>query len=535
MSKNYKQQEIERIKNLFVDGRLSRRDFMQGMLATGLTVTSAGILLTSSQELIAATPKKGGRLKFAWNLHGPTDTLDPALFTDNLSYVRGRAYYNSLTQFNDDLSLRGDLAEEWEVSANGLECTFKLRKGVQWHDGSAFTADDVVYSLNRHMGERSFSKVTALVNYVSEWKKLDTHTVKAVLSSANSDLPAILGTFHFKIIKNGAEGDYFNAPIGTGPFKVAEFAPGVRSLGVRNDNYFKGDVYLDELETFAITDAVSRVNALVSGDVHMAGGIDPKAIKQIEAEPDLEIWSVPSGAISSICVMLDRAPGNNPDFVWAMKYLQKRDRVVRSIMKGHALVANDHPVGPPYGGDHCDEIPQRQFDPDKAKFHIKKSGISEATVEVAEVAPGITDTCLMAQREAGKIGLTLNVKRVPTDGYWGNIWQNRPLNVSAWNMRPTANVMFSISLAGDAPWNDTYWKNDRFDQLLTEVRGVNDTELRHEINCEMQRLAMDGAGMVIPNHRNYIDAKAKIVKGTTNVPLSAMGGAEWPESVWLDT
>ena len=95
--------------------------------------------------------------------------------------------------------------------------------------------------------------------------------------------------------------------------------------------------------------------------------------------------------------------------------------------------------------------------------------------------------------------------------------------------------MFSISLAGDAPWNDTYWKNDRFDQLLTEVRGVNDTELRHEINCEMQRLAMDGAGMVIPNHRNYIDAKAKIVKGTTNVPLSAMGGAEWPESVWLDT
>lgn len=533
--KDYKQQEIERMKNLFVSGGLTRRDFMQGMLATGLTVTSAGILLTGAQSAVAETPKKGGRLKFAWNLHGPTDTLDPALFTSNLDYVRGRSYYNNLVQFNDDLSLKPDLAEEWGVTDDGLEWTFKLREGVQWHDGSEFTADDVVYTLNRHMGEDSISKVTALVNYVTEWKKIDKYTIKAILASANSDLPAILGTFHFKIIKNGAEGEYFQQPIGTGPFKSVEFTPGVRTLGVRNDNYFKGDVNLDEIESFAITDAVSRVNALVSGDVHMAGGIDPKAIKQIEAEDGIEMWSIPSGAWTGICCMKDRSPGNNDDFVWALKYLQKRKRIVRSIMKGHALVANDHPIGPPYGSDHCHELPQREFDSDKAKFHLKKSGITEATVEVSEVAPGVTDTCLMVQREAAKIGLQFNVKRVPTDGYWGTTWQNRPIMVTAWNMRPTANVMMGISLAGDAPWNDTFWKNDRFDQLLAEVRGVTDAGLRHEMNCEMQTLVMDTGGIVVPNHRNYIDAKATVVKGTTNVPLAAVGGAEWPDQVWLDT
>ena len=145
--KDYKQQEIERMKDSFVNGGLTRRDFMQGMLATGLTVTSAGILLTGAQSAIAETPKKGGRLKFAWNLHGPTDTLDPALFTSNLDYVRGRSYYNNLVQFNDDLSLKPDLAEEWGVTDDGLEWTFKLREDVQWHDGSEFTADDVVYTL----------------------------------------------------------------------------------------------------------------------------------------------------------------------------------------------------------------------------------------------------------------------------------------------------------------------------------------------------------------------------------------------------
>ena len=530
-------QETARMKEAFETGGLSRRDFLQGLMATGLTFTAATAVLTGSRDVLAETPKKGGRLIAAGNMHGPGDTLDPALFLGACDYIRGRSYYNNLVQFNDDLSLKPDLAEEWDVSSDGLEWTFKLRKDVKWHDGSSFTADDVVYSLNRHLGEDSISKVTAMVNYVTEWKKVDSHTMKAVLSSPNSDLPAILGTFHFKIIKNDAENinGYFLKPIGTGPFKSVEFSPGVRSIGVRNEDYFRSEVMLDEIEIFGITDAVARVNAIISGDVHMAWGIDPKAIKQIEDEPTVDMWSVPSGSWSGICCMLDRAPGNNPDFVWAMKFLANRKRIVRSIMKGHALLGNDHPIGPPYGADHCHELPQRDIDLDKAKFHLKKSGVTEATIEVAEVAPGSTDTVLMVQREAQKVGLDLNVKRVPTDGYWTTGWQQKPLNVTAWNMRPTANTMLSISMAGDAPWNDTFWKNDRFDQLLREVRSVNDAGLRHEMYCEMEQLAMDGTGVVVTNHRNFLDAKAKIVKGTTNVPLAAWGGQEWPETVWLDT
>mgnify|MGYP001966154357 FL=1 len=99
-----------------------------------------------------------------------------------------------------DLSLKPDLAAEWDVSSDGLEWTFKLQKGIQFHDGSSFGADDVVYSLNRHLGEDSISKVTSLVDYVSEWKKVDNHTVKAVLSAPNVDLPAILATFHLMLI-----------------------------------------------------------------------------------------------------------------------------------------------------------------------------------------------------------------------------------------------------------------------------------------------------------------------------------------------
>lgn len=533
----YQDYEVTRIKEAFETGRLSRRDFMQGLLATGLTVTAAAAMVTSSQDAMADTPKKGGRLVFAGNMHGPSDTLDPALFTGGCDYIRGRSYYNNLVQFNDDLSLKPDLAEEWDVSSDGLEWTFKLRNDVKWHDGSPFTADDVVYTLNRHLGEDSISKVTELVSYVNEWKKLDAHTIRASLNTANTDLPAVLGTFHFKIIKNDAENidGYFNQPIGTGPFRCVEFQPGVRSLGVRNDDYFKKEVYLDEIETFGITDPVSRVNALITGDVHMAWGIDPRAIKQIEDAPDTELWSLPSGAWSGICCMLNQHPGDNHDFVMGLKYLSNRKRIVRALMKGHALIANDHPIGPPYGADYCEAIPQRDQDLDKAKFHIKKSGITKVEVETADIAPGVVDTCLMMQRDASKVGLDFGVKRVPTDGYWGTTWQSKAINCTAWNMRPTANVMFSISMHGDAPWNDTFWKNERFDQLLVEVRGVTDPGLREEMYCEMETLAMDGTGVVIANHRNYLDAKATSVKGVTNVPLASLGGQEWTDTVWLDT
>jgi len=534
---DYKQSEVSRMKVAYETGHLTRRSFLQGLMATGLTFATATAVITGSRDVRAMTPKKGGRLIASGSMHGPSDTMDPALYLGAMDYIRGRSYLNNLLQFRDDLSLKPDLAEEWDISADGLEWTFKLRKDVQWHDGSNLVAEDVIYSMNRHLGEDAVSKVTALVDYITEWKKVDSHTVKAVLAAPNVDLGAVLSTFHFKIIKNDAENipGYFNLPIGTGPFIPVEFIPGVRSVGKRNDNYFRGDVWLDEIELFAITDPIARVNAVVSGDIHLAADIDAKAIRQVEESDGVEVWSQPAATWTGICCMLDRYPGNNPDFVWAMKHMAERGRSVRSILKGHATIGNDHPIGAAYGADHCEALPQREQDLDKAKFHLKKSGITEAEIEAAPTASGIMDFCLLQQANAAKIGLKLKIKRVPTDGYWSTGWQQKPLNVTGWNMRPTANIMFSISCKGDAPWNDTYWKNDRFDQLLVEARGITDPGLREEMYCEMEQLAMDGTGVVIPWYANYIDARSTTVRGLTEVPLGMFGGQEWPDQVWLDT
>ena len=514
----------------------SRREVMTWLMAGGATIAMAGSIVSSAKTALAAAPKKGGKLKFASDLHGPNDAMDPGLNTSTIDYSRGRATYNSLCQINDDLTTRPELAEEYSANSDNTEWTFKLRKGVKFHDGSPLTADDVIYSMNRHYGEKSTSKAKTLVADVKEWKKVDSHTVKAIMKTPNGDLPVILGTPHFKILKDGTTD--FQNPVGTGPYKMTEYKPGVRSISDRWDGYWREGGNVDQIEITAITDPVARLSAMLSGDIDLMQALDPKAIKKVENTPGVGVWSVPSGAYYGICAMTTSSPGNNPDFVRALQLIQRREKIVKSILKGQGTLGNDHPINISYGADHCADLPQRTHDLDKAKFHLKKSGITTAELNVAEVAPGMTDVCLLMQREAKKIGLDLKIKKVPNDGYWGAVWMKTPLNVVTWNMRPTANVMTTLAFAPDAPWNDTLWKNDRLGKLLVESRSVKDAAKRKEMYCEMQKIISVGSdehppsGMVIPAHRNYVDAKSDKVEGIGRMPLGSLGGYEWPEFAW---
>ena len=151
----------------------------------------------------ASTPKKGGKLTFAFNQHGPADTLDPALLQSTLAYIRARSLYGSLVRLTNELSYEPELAEQVIPNVDLTEWTFKLRQGVEFHNGKTLTADDVVYTMNRHIGKDSISKASALVNMVDRWEKVNDSEVRAVLSSPNADLPIALGTFHFKIVPDG--------------------------------------------------------------------------------------------------------------------------------------------------------------------------------------------------------------------------------------------------------------------------------------------------------------------------------------------
>ena len=512
----------------------SRRDVMGWLMAAGATATASSTVFGGMSKAWAATPKKGGKLIMAADQHGPNDTLDPALYTSAADYFRGRMYYGSLTRLTSDLGYEPELAEEVLSNDDATEWTFKIRKGVEFHDGKTLTADDVIYTMNRHLGEDSISKASSLVSMISEWKKVNDYEVKAILSSANADLPIALGTFHFKILQEGTEN--FESAIGTGPYKVKEFKPGVRAVGERFDNYWGEGGYLDELEHYGIGDSTARLNAFLAGDIDAMVNLPPKAISQVEKTEGKEIWSLKAGAYVNITPRLDMADSNNVHLYKTMQALQDRQRLVKGVMKGQGSLGNDQPINAAYF-DHCPDIPQRELDPDMAAHHWKKSGLGNTSIPIvcAEVAPGAVEQCLFMQREGKKIGANFDVKKVTTDGYWGAVWLKEPICVAAWNMRPTANIMMTLAFKGDAAWNETRWQNDKFDQLLVDVRGETDADKRKQKYCDLQTMIHEENGMSIPMHRNYVDAAAAHVKGRTDVPLNNFGGAEAPVTLWRDS
>ena len=510
-------------------GSVTRRDALKLAMVTGVSLTVAEHLLTDGKAVLAATPKKGGSLRMASNLHGPDDQLDPVVFTSTIDYTRGRATYNSLCQIGEGLVPNPDLAESFTPNKDATEWTFKIRNGVTFHDGKKLTADDVVYSMKRHQGESSKSVIKSVLESVSEWKKTGPMEVKAILSSPNADLPVLMGLYQAKIVQEGSTGD----GIGTGPFVMESFQPGVKSVHVRNNNYFRDGPYLDAVEITAITDPVARVNALLAGDMQIIAQVDPQAFRQIESSSTATLLSVPAGLQMGICCLKNSEPGSNNDFVLGMKYIQDRERIVKRVLKGKGTVGNDTPIAIAHGADYCSELPIRPFDPDKAKFHFKKSGYSTAELFIAPVMSGIEDACLLAQANCAKIGFDLKLKKVPTDGYWGAVWMKEPLNVVSWNMRPTANSQLAIQFAPGAAWNDTYWNNDRMGELLKLSLAETDPAKRHQYYCEMQTLVHNESGMVIPAFSNVNDGIANNVMGIPQVPTGQVGGSEWPEYVWL--
>ncbi|MBW2062273.1 MAG: ABC transporter substrate-binding protein [Deltaproteobacteria bacterium] len=525
---------IPELKNELAKGNLSRRDFIRNATLLGVSAAAAsqmaGFMLP--KKVFAATPRKGGFVRMAAEMHGPDDQMDPIVATSTIDYTRMHVVYNGLVQILDNMSLHPELAGEWSVNKSATEYTFKIRKGVHFHDGSPMTGHDVVWSMRRHLGKDSPSVIKALMASVDEWKLVDTYTVKAILNSPDADLPAKLGEKQAKIVKKDTKD--FKKGNGTGPFVLKSFEPGVKSTHARNKDYWRDRPYLDEVEITAITDPIARVNALIAGDVQLITAVDAKSIRLVEQAQGVHISSTPTATYGGICCLKNTMPGKDDDFVKGMQYIQDRERIVRSILKGHGMVGNDQPISPAFGKDHCHELPQREYDPDKAKWHLNKAGISTAELYTAPIIPGLEEMCLLMQANLKKIGFDLKIKRMPTDGYWGSVWMKEPMNVVTWNMRPTANAMLALQFAPGGAWNDTFWNNERVGELLKLSLAETDPVKRHGMYCEMQTLVHNGSGMVIPYHVNSIDGINDKIHGIPKQPLGFLGGCEWPEFAWIE-
>ncbi|MCA6119966.1 ABC transporter substrate-binding protein [Bradyrhizobium sp. WSM 1738] len=512
----------------------TRREVINRLIAAGMSVAAAGTVASFAETAHAQTARRGGRIKVALSQTSTADTLDPARGLNPTDQSRHFMFYNGLTVLDETLSPQLALAEEITPSDRATMWHVKLRRDVRFHDGSPLTSADVVYSLRRHKDPAVGSGARSLAEPIQEITATGAHELRIRLSEPNADLPALLGLTGFLIVKDGTTD--FRTANGTGPYKCAEFRPGVRSIAVRNNEYFKpSKPHLDEIELFGIADEPARVNALLSGDVHMINNVNPRSAQRIISTPNVSLFETKGGAYIDLVIRLDRAPGSNPDFVLAVKHMFNREQIRRAVYRNYAVIGNDQPIDPT-NRFFDPTLPQRPYDPERARFHLQRSGFANQTfpIVVSPAAGNSEEMAQLLQQTALQIGCNFNLQRVPADGYWSNHWMKHPIGFGGTNGKPTADIQFSILFKSGAPYNESGWANERFDRLLVQARSETDDAKRREMYAEMQRLVHEGSGCCIPVFASNLDAHVRQLKGLVPIPTGGMMGYNFAENIWLD-
>ena len=503
-------QDFFTLKSLYHAGSITRRDFLKAAATLGAGASALSIGLAAAR----AEPRRGGTLRLGTAGGSTTDTLIPGTLNDDGGRLVSWAFRSSLTEVNADGKLTGDLAEGWDVTPDASTWTIMLRKGVTFHSGKTVEADDVVASFNLHRGEESKSSAKSLLEQVAEIRTDGKDKVIFSLKGGNADFAVVLSDYNLVILpaKDGAVDP--SSKDGTGSYILTDFDPGVRAMLERNPNAWKAERgHFDVAEVTYISDTAARSNALRGKAVDVVNRVDLKTVALLKKVAGIKVEEVTGTQHYTIPMLTDVAPFTDNNVRMALKHAIDRQALVDKILFGHGLVANDHPIAPS-NRYFADDIPQRTYDLDKAKFYLKQAGLTTLKVQLtaADAAfAGAVDVALLYSDAAAKAGIEIEVVKAPNDGYWDNVWLKAPWSFSYWTGRPTEDWMFSQAYAADSNWNETHWKNARFNELLIAARTELDDTKRRDMYREMQLLVRDDGGAVIPMYSNYVWATSDAV------------------------
>ncbi len=509
---------------------ISRRNFMA---AGAASIGAAGFGLG---RVRADTPKRGGRLRMGIAPGYTTNTLDPALLFGTHIINVSFQLRNGLVELAPDGKLVPELAESWEGDKTATTWIFRLRKGVQFHNGKELTAEDVIASISHHRGPDSKSAAKAYVAQIAEMKADNPHTVVVRLAAGNVDFPYVLADYTMQIFPAGTTD--FNDGIGTGGYVLSALEPGVRAFAKRNPNYFKSDrAHFDEVETLVMNDDSSRTNGLRAGVIDVMNRVDLKTLNLLSRVPGVKIAEVAGRKHATFPMLTDQAPYTDNDVRLALKYAIDRQQLLDVVLQGHGAIGNDQPI-PKSARFFNADLPQRVYDLDKAKFHINKAGAvgTEFVLHTAEAAfPGAVDAAALYKEQAAKAGINIKIVREPNDGYSSNVWRKKSWCMNFWSGRATEDWMFSTAYAENAPWNDTNWRNPRFNTLLNEARVEFDDAKRRQLYGEMQRLVNEEGGALIPLFLNDVMALSDKLRHGQLSPSWEFDGHKAAERWWFET
>jgi len=392
-----------------------------------------------------------------------------------------------------------DLAVSWEANADATVWTFALRDGVTFHDGSAFDAGDVVYSLERVLDPAMDSPARSAVRMITAVEAVDDMTVRITLDTPFADMPLQLMDYRLRIIPEGSGDTIATTGIGTGPFRLETFDAEGTTVVVANMDYWEGPPGVERMEIIGIPDGQARLQALLGGQIDMERGITAQQAPMLQGSDRFVIQEIPTGNWRGLVFRTDVEPFTDPRVRKAVRLVADRQELVDLVLGGQGVVACDTPVNPRDQYRAEMDCPQ---DIAQAKALLAEAGFPDGIdidVHVATLEPTWPTMAVAYQQQAAKAGITVNVVQAPTDGYWSEVWMKKDVSATRWNERPADQVLHEVYLS-TAKWNESYYKDEAFDALLAAARRELDFDKRRALYVQAQEHLWETAGTLIPYH-----------------------------------
>ena len=526
------------IENALVDdllaGRVDRRGFLRhgSVLGVGLpllgSLAGAAGFGVAPRALAAAAP--GGTIRAAVSM--PDGAVDPVTVHDSASYQMYFQTAEFLCVTQPDLTLKPVLAESWTHNDDGTVWTFKLRRGVKFHNGQEMTADDVVATFDRLSDPAGASNGLSVFKGLltkGGTRKVDAYTVEFHLLTPNGNFPyaVSIDNYNAVILPAKLDGEYEKTFMGTGPFRLESYRPRSGASFVRNPDYWGPKALPDRIEFRFYAEPQPRLIALQAGEVDMLDAVPIVTSLGLQRDPNITIIQVKSSNHRPMHMRCDMAPFNDKRVRQALALCMDRKVLLEGLCRGMGMKGNDSPFAPLYPSTDP-TVPQREQNIAQAKQLLAAAGLPNGfdITLTTEQYSDIPEYAQLAQNFAKQAGIRINLKIETQEAYYGKSvpgqsdWLDSPLGITDYAHRGVPNTFLGNPLLSTGTWNASHFKNPTYDNLVAQYVKALDLQAQRSVAGEIQRLLLDETPQI---YSYFPSLLVPVRKGITGLPPISAG------------